>query len=126
METNFIDDLKQCYLQDETACQILKDLEVPIQDYPWTLSDGLLVRSKHPEQVYVPNQLRLLVIKLNHDAPTAGHLGVDKTYDILKRNFYWNNMRQDVESFIRSCCVCKDMKSDHHAPYGYMVRIPLL
>ena len=125
METNFIDDLKQCYLQDETACQILKDLEVPIQDYPWTLSDGLLVRSKHPEQVYVPNQLRLLVIKLNHDAPTAGHLGVDKTYDILKRNFYWNNMRQDVESFIRSCCVCKAMKSDHHAPYGSMVRIPL-
>ena len=128
LETTFINDLKQCYLQDETACQILKDLELPTNqndNFPWTLNEGLLVRTKHPEQVYVPNQLRLLVIKLNHDAPTAGHLGVDKTYDILRRNFYWVNMRQDVESYIRSCTVCKAMKNDRHAPYGSMVRVPL-
>jgi len=42
------------------------------------------------------------IIQLNHDSEYAGHLGIDKTSDLVSRNFYWPKA-EDEERYFRLC-----------------------
>jgi hypothetical protein len=59
----------------------------------------------------VPHALREVVLRMVHDGPTGGHLGITKTLARLQRAFYWVNMRQDVELWCRRCLSCAKRKS---------------
>ncbi|GFV47652.1 transposon Ty3-I Gag-Pol polyprotein [Trichonephila clavipes] len=37
----------------------------------------------------IPKHLRADILRHFHDAPTAGHLGFAKTYDRIRKRFYW-------------------------------------
>ena len=37
----------------------------------------------------------------------GGHLGRDKTYDKITRNFYWKHIWNDVKQFVKTCEVCQ-------------------
>ena len=41
-----------------------------------------------------------------HYSRVAGKFGVEKIVAILKKYFYWLNLRKDVENHIRSCTAC--------------------
>lgn len=56
------------------------------------LRDGILFRRNfhadgRDELLAVPRHLRSDVLRELHDAPTAGHLGVARTYDRVRRRF---------------------------------------
>jgi hypothetical protein len=38
-----------------------------------------------------------------HYSRFVGHFGVEETVAVLQKYFYWPNLRQDVEKYIRSC-----------------------
>ena len=81
------------------------------------VADGVLYRtySLGPlEEVItvpiLPPSLQQKALTLSHDIPTAGHLGIDKTLDRLRRNAYWVNMTRDVECYCRNCTTCQKSK----------------
>lgn len=39
-----------------------------------------------------------------------GHLGVERTLDVICERFYWPQMHQDVEHFVTKVCVCVKKK----------------
>jgi hypothetical protein len=39
--------------------------------------------------------------------PTTGHSGFTKTYDRLKRSFFWDGMKLDICNFVAECEVCQ-------------------
>jgi hypothetical protein len=41
-----------------------------------------------------------------HYSWVIGHFGVEKIVAVLQKYFYWPNLRQDVEKYIRSCTAC--------------------
>jgi len=45
-------------------------------------------------------------MKVNHNLPTAGHLGVQRTYDSIRGNYYFDKMYKKVEEFVRCCEDC--------------------
>jgi hypothetical protein len=50
-------------------------------------------RLKMPRlRLVVPLQLRVRVLTANHDAPAAGHVGFDRTYEALTHLYFlvWN------------------------------------
>ena len=57
-------------------------------------------------RLYVPNHLQLRVIKQYHDM--NGHMGIDKTYDTIKRRYYFPNMYKILYKYIHSCVVCQN------------------
>ena len=85
--------------------------------------DGLLL---YKRRLYVPNQRSLIgeLLTLYHDDPHAGHWGVDKTLELLKRKFFWKNMRVDVEDYVRTCPVCQGNAIGTHKPYGRLTPLP--
>jgi hypothetical protein len=54
-----------------------------------------------------PNlSLRSAIMHEFHDAGMAGHLGVEKTYSVISRVFYWSSLYSDVVKYIAQCYRC--------------------
>lgn len=75
---------------------------------------GVLYRRRTVEdgeklQLVLPNSLKLRVLQGFHDE--LGHLGRDKTLDIIRQRFCWPGMEKDVDRHIASCERCIKRKS---------------
>ena len=87
------------------------------------IRDGYLYKVvQNQELLCVPDvqaegvSTRFDIIALFHDAPWAGHRGVQYTYQTLRRRFHWPRMRQDVETFVGSCSTCSMNKKNRQQP----------
>ena len=58
-------------------------------------------------QLCVPICWRNSVMQLAHDSVFGGHLGERKTRERMRLSFYWPNLRQDVQQYIRTCTECQ-------------------
>ena len=95
------------------------------------LKDGLVFRRWENEttgeeiyqQVCLPESLVPKVLHALHDSPSAGHLGVSKTLEKVRRRFYWHGMREDVESHIRRCGPCAEVNDPNKLPKAPLINI---
>ena len=58
-------------------------------------------------QIVVPKKFRGEILRLGHEVPMAGHLGIRKTFDKVTRHFYWPGIRSDITAFCRRCHICQ-------------------
>ncbi|GFX95317.1 transposon Tf2-8 polyprotein [Trichonephila clavipes] len=72
----------------------------------------------------IPKHLRADILRHFHDAPTAGHLGFAKTYDRIRKRFYWPGMYRNVVRYVMHCRECQRRKSVPQRPPGRLVPIP--
>ena len=114
--------LKQGNLLKVKPCQL--EMENPgIRPYlrhlkQLHLEDGLLYRKqfsaeqgkkRHQMQIVLPPQLIPQALKGCHDE--VGHLGRDKTMELLRERFYWPFLHQDVVNHIAHCGPCLRRKT---------------
>ena len=57
-------------------------------------------------QLVLPRDLQPQVLQQFHGAPTAGHLGVNKTLGRIKEGFYWVQCSKDVRAYCKRCDLC--------------------
>ena len=69
-------------------------------------------------------ELRIELLIINHD--NQSHIGVQKSYELLSRSFYWKNMFNDVQDYIRQCVKCQRSKPINQLPHGLLqpLKIP--
>jgi hypothetical protein len=91
--------------------------QTPCPDSKWSLSPTSFLL--HEGAVYVPTgrDLRTHILKACHDHLLAGHPGQTKTLELLRRDYYWPKMRNDVIAFVKSCITCGHAKAHRHQPY---------
>ena len=53
---------------------------------------------------------RLRIIRECHESSTGGHKGITKTMARIRHKYYWDNMKLQVENFIRTCNNCQKKK----------------
>jgi hypothetical protein len=53
-----------------------------------------------------------MVLSELHATPRAGHFGFTKTYDRVKRSFFWDGMKHDIHNFVVECDVCQCNKGE--------------
>ncbi|KAF4627116.1 hypothetical protein G7Y89_g11043 [Cudoniella acicularis] len=89
----------------------------------WTFQEDLL---RWNGRIYIPDDpaLRAEVMRLHHDDPLAGHYGVEKTMDLLRRNYYWEFMEEYARKYISECDICQRVKAKRHKPYGLLNTLP--
>ena len=61
-------------------------------------------------QAIVPQTQRRLVLRLSHDVPSSGHLGIRKTLSKVRQNYYWPGLEQDVKIYVTGCDTCQKAK----------------
>lgn len=86
------------------------------------LRDGLILKNG---LVFVPTEeLRLYVMKSRHDGLQAGHFGINKTLELILRDFWWPKMKADIQNYVRSCD-CVRAKAPRHKPFGLLQALPI-
>ena len=61
-------------------------------------------------QLAVYTALRANVLKLPHDSPVGGPLGLSKTLGKVRQRFYWIHWRRDFEEWCCRCNLCASIK----------------
>ncbi|GFX10731.1 transposon Tf2-9 polyprotein [Trichonephila clavipes] len=91
--------------------------------------DGILCRKNFDPDgklwlPVIPKHLRADILRHFHDALTAGHLGFAKTYDRIRKRFYWPGMYRNVVRYVMHCRECQRRNSVPQRPPGRLVPIP--
>jgi len=91
----------------------------------WSKDDAGFLRID--DRIYVPDNanLRLRVLQYHHDHVLAGHLGQNKTLELIWRHYTWPTIRNDVQKFCKSCVTCMQSKPQRHRPYGSLQQLPI-
>lgn len=78
-------------------------------------------------QIFVPDvgALRQECMSEHHDTPYAGHKGVTKTLDSIRRMYYWPGMATDVRRFVTTCSACQRNKVQGKKPIGLLQPLPV-
>ncbi|POM62678.1 LOW QUALITY PROTEIN: putative retroelement [Phytophthora palmivora] len=87
------------------------------QLHRYELADGLLhyrVDPGDPSRVVVSNDedLKYDIHLEAHDAPISGHLGREKTYQMVSQTFWWSHW---VAHYVKTCETCQRVKPSGHA-----------
>ncbi|UYV68394.1 hypothetical protein LAZ67_5004196 [Cordylochernes scorpioides] len=140
-EENFNDDIPILFLlsdigreqeNDPYIAEIIRNISQPSltkQDEKFKFVKGILYRKNYdptgqPLLLVVRRHLRMEILSDLHDAPTAGHLGFAKTYDRVKRRFYWPGLYRSVKRCVGHCQDCQRRKGVPQLPPGYLKPIP--
>jgi len=67
--------------------------------------------------------LRKWCIALHHDPPYVGHLGRERTVELLRRHPLWPGMRQHVKDYITSCDQCQRNKATNQVSPGLLTSL---
>lgn len=85
------------------------------------LRNGILYRTRQEEgqtqyQLVLPEELRETVLMSLHD--NMGHMGKDRTLDLVRARFYWPRMASDIERKVKTCnrCVLRKTLPERAAP----------
>jgi len=70
--------------------------------------DGVLYKK---DLLWVPRGLVQRVLESEHDTKVAGHMGQDKTIELIRRNFWWPKMNERIIDFVQSCPKCQQNKA---------------
>jgi hypothetical protein len=107
-------------LKDSTILKNYLDKKLPKQ---YTFEDDLLL---YENLVVVPTaNLQLEVMLDSHSTLATGHFGVNKTLELIQRNFYWPGMRRSIQKLIKGCDTCSRAKADRSKPYGLLHPLPI-
>eukprot|EP00253_Pinus_taeda_P034459 PITA_34459 len=59
------------------------------------------------------SKFRMKILKESHNSPTAGHVGVFKTYYKIRQSFYWKGMGKKFQKYVTECDVCQRNKGEN-------------
>ncbi|KAF1318417.1 reverse transcriptase, partial [Globisporangium splendens] len=126
--TTVREEIVEGYKSDETCQDLLKYFKDPsdkaLQGLPsrtrsrvhrFRVHNRLLyyaVEQGDTARVVVPNDegLRHRLLYEYHDSPSGGHLGREKTFLSLSRDYYWPHMYKWVRKCVRTCEICQRVK----------------
>jgi hypothetical protein len=114
-DTNLVTLILDAYTHDPATLDLIDAMRTGDLDGTPDLaldSQGLLYNTEkgHP-RLYIPSDptLQSLLLHECHDA--AGHFGIDKTLELLARQYYWPRMRADAQAYVASCEQCQRSKA---------------
>ena len=84
---------------------------------PFETRDSVLFRNG---KLCVPaGNFRLKLLHDFHSTPNTGHMGITKTINRLKPQYYWKKMRTDILRYVKSCD-CQRNKASNQKPSGLL------
>ena len=129
-EPDLGDAIWPAYTDSEQAQSVVNALETgarKLKGFPLSECELRDNRVYFRDRLFIPdnNELRLRLVKLAHDTPTAGHPGRAKTYEILIRTYYWPGISNFVKQFVANCHDCARAKVSHEKYLGLLKPLPV-
>jgi len=91
----------------------------------WSKDNASFLRFDGRMYVLDNANLCLRVLQYHHNHVLAGHLGQNKTLELIQRHYTWPNICDDVQKFCKSCVTCMQSKPQRHRPYRSLQQFPI-
>ena len=77
--------------------------------------------------MYIPNitEIKLTVMDELHKIPYLGYLGYQKMITMIRKDFFWPNMKKEVAEYLARCLECPRVKEEHQHPIGLLQPLPI-
>ncbi|GJW17420.1 putative reverse transcriptase domain-containing protein [Tanacetum coccineum] len=69
--------------------------------------------------------LRTVIMNESHKSKYYIYLGSDKTYQDMKKLYWWPNMKADIATYVSKCLTCAKVKAEHQRPSGLLVQLEI-
>ena len=69
-------------------------------------------------KIYIPQQLRQEIFRKLHVEGPAAHPGIRSTISSIANDYYWPQLRQNINEWVKNCDVCQRMKIRNQKPHG--------
>lgn len=76
-------------------------------------------------RLVIPDDLDVQRTILDQCHDKAGHLGIDKTQELVQRRFWWPKLVEHVREYVTACPICAKTKSRNSRLPGQMVPLPI-
>jgi hypothetical protein len=74
------------------------------------LQNGL-VWYKQNRFYVLEGKMRDIILKECHDGPLTGHGGAKRTTTFFKKSYYWPNLKDSVEEYVKTCLTCQQNRT---------------
>lgn len=113
------------HVTDEVAHRLLQQLALHSPN-----EEGFLVHQgiiRRQQQIWFGNNstLRTKLISVLHDSAYGGHSRIGATYLHIKKMFWWNGLKTNVEQYVRQCGVCQQSKGEKSCHVGLLQPLPV-
>ena len=78
-----------------------------------------------PQEFGNPEALRIECMQWVHEHPFGGHVGMNRTQELLKRDFWWPKMDETVATYVNNCEMCVRNKAPTRKPAGLLQPLPI-
>jgi hypothetical protein len=78
-------------------------------------------------QLYVPERkMKDTLLKECHDGPLTSHGGAKCTTTFLKKSYYWPNLKDSAEAYVKTCLTCQQNRTLNKKQAGLWQPLPIL
>jgi len=121
LQTTFHEALMKAADSDQTYLSRLKALLKGDSkgDTNFSIKKDLLLY-KHRWYIRKDEGLRRTIMEAEHDSKIAGHFGTYKTIGMVRANFYWPKMDENITEYVRSCDICQRNNVIRHKKHGLL------
>ena len=119
MEEQLEDGIEQDENYQKLQAKVRENLIKSLSTWYSLNEKGLLL---YKDRLYIPNvhKIKLLILNKIHKTPYSGHPGYQKTITILRNDYFWPNMKNELAEFIARCFECQQVKTEHQHPAGLL------
>ena len=79
-------------------------------------------------RIYVLNnqKIKKKILQENHDPVNIGYLGQQQIMDLIKRNYWWPGIKNDIKKYVQGCFKCQQNKVQYmkKARELHLLKIP--
>ena len=65
-------------------------------------------------RIVIPKTLGKKIMSLVHNSATGAHMGSSRTWVRARNNFWWLDMKGDIEKYVKGCALCSLNKHVNH------------
>ncbi len=86
---------------------------------------GMILKERliyYDGRIYIlwDHTLQREIIAHSHEHVTVGHLGIEKTKELVLQEYWWPKMKRDTEAYIWACETCQWTKSSTQAKAAHL------
>ena len=122
MSRDILEDIRRAYANDAECATLMAN--TANTDYE-VKTDGLLYHRDGRIRIPDDMSIKSMLLYEAHDADVSGHTGMNKTAELLARQFDWPHLHRDVGKYVSTCVACQANKASNQRPIGLLQPLPI-
>jgi hypothetical protein len=89
---------------DKDVAKVIKQVQKGAKPGQFQIREGLLLKNG---RVVVPKTMQRIVMHCAHNGIANGHPNANRTYQEIRRRFFWARMKEDIQRWVEGCLCAK-------------------